>query len=354
MSRRTRESVVVVGPVPPPVHGAARVTDRMSAAIAADAERVVTVDTSAHRADGSALSPLARAGRLLGGLVTVLRETVAGSGVYVGGAGGALLWFQAVILLIARIAGSRVVFHHHSFAYVAQRDPAMATLILLGGPRVLHVVLGESMAVGLRSTYPSVREVLVCSNAGVLPPSDCREQERVGDGIVLGHLSNLSIAKGLRDVVEAFERVRRRDPEARLVLAGPVSDAETEQVLAEVVATYGASVEVTGPVPADAVDAVYRRVDLFCFPSRYVHEAEPLVVLDALRHGVPVVAYAVGCLGELVPGEHLVPLDADYAAAVVRAAESVPDRATPVGSFDDRRAAALAAYEEIVVRLLGG
>jgi glycosyltransferase involved in cell wall biosynthesis len=43
-------------------------------------------------------------------------------------------------------------------------------------------------------------------------------------------------------------------------------------------------------MPNDAVPAVFSGADLFCLPSHYEREAMPLVILEAMRHALAVVA----------------------------------------------------------------
>lgn len=356
MRRRPDGTVVVVGPLPPPVHGAARVTERMRDVLEDRADRVVVVDTSAQRDDGSDLSAPARVRRLAAGLLTLAVATARGATVYVGGAGGALLWYQALVLLVARAARVRAVFHHHSFGAVREPPAAMTALVRLGGTDVIHVVLGSSMADALRRARPRLRDVRVCSNAALLPEAGARHSEErpVPSHRVLGHLSNLSMAKGLGEVVMVFEGLLEEEPGTRLLLAGPPADDEAARLLDDVARRHGRRVEVLGRVAADEVDAFYRRIDVFCFPSRYGHEAEPLVVLDALRHGVPVVTYDVGCLAEVVGPHAVVPPDGDYARAVARTLSGARSSSDELArAFDERRSAALATLDDVVGLLVG-
>lgn len=341
-------TVWVFGPVPPPVHGAARVTQQVRDGLEATAARVVAVDTGG----GSGVVP-----RLLRMVTGVLRLLVSSGGsVYVGGAGGPTLWYQAVVVLVGRLTGRRVAFHHHSYAYVDATMPAMRALTRAGGRRLTHVVLCEGMGQGLRARYPSVADVRVCSNAGLMDAPRALERRGAGgvDGpVVLGHLSNLSLDKGLADVVATLRRCRAEGLDVRLLLGGPAVSAEAQALVDAASAELGDAMTVLGPVARDDIDAFYEQIDVFVFPSRYVHEAEPLVVLDASRHGVPTIAHAVGCLPGMVAPQHLVPVGTDFAGAAVTAVAdlaSVP-AAEVTSRFAERRAAALTAQAELVDHL---
>ena len=81
-------------------------------------------------------------------------------------------------------------------------------------------------------------------------------------------------------------------------------------------------VEWPGAVHGEQRAAFYRAVDLRVFPTVYVHESEPLVILEALAHGVPVVTTRRGCIASvLADGAAVQALDearfVDAAAAVV-------------------------------------
>ena len=355
--RRTtarRPVVRVLGPLPPPMHGASAVTQRMVDALRDDGSAdVVTVDIG----DGGSTARRLRA--LLGGLATFLPALVRRrqDAVYLGGAGGELLWYQAVAVLLGRLAGHRVVFHHHNSSYLTRRLRAMALLVRLGGDRVHHVVLSRDMGERLRARYPVATSLLVCSNASLMPPAEQAERDPVpaGGPVVLGHLSNLTREKGVDVAIETLRTLLTSGVDARLVLAGPCVGDDVEALVSAAAAELAGRLEVTGRLDASQVEAFYRDIDVFVFPSTYANEAEPLVVLDALRHGVPAVAHDVGCLADLLPPDHVVPVGGDLPAAVLDLLHRgglEPSREA-AARFDERRTAAIGVRQEIVDLLVG-
>jgi len=96
-------------------------------------------------------------------------------------------------------------------------------------------------------------------------------------------------------------------------------------------------------------DAFLASLDAFVFPTTYTHEAEPLVVLEALSAGVPIAAFGRGCIGRMVPSS---------AGLVVEVGDDFIDRSLPFlldlacGSFssDAMRRGARVVFEEQVAQ----
>ncbi len=107
----------------------------------------------------------------------------------------------------------------------------------------------------------------------------------------IGFVGRLEARKGQLALVEAFARLRRRHPEARLELVGPVAEPAYAQAIQEAIRTHGLDevVRLTGQV-RDVVGHV-RRWHLFVSLSS--DEGQGLAVLEAMALGVPVVARAV-------------------------------------------------------------
>ena len=115
--------------------------------------------------------------------------------------------------------------------------------------------------------------------------------------IVVSYAGRLIAEKGVVALLEAFTRVRDSHPEADLVLAvagsGPIGD----QLRAE----YGGSkgVEFLGTLDFPAVMSLYRRTDVFVYPSMYP-EGLPTSILEAGLMGCAVIATPRGGTEEVV------------------------------------------------------
>lgn len=107
--------------------------------------------------------------------------------------------------------------------------------------------------------------------------------------------------KGVYELLEAFAVVRRERP-CRLLIAGmgPERDEVARRVAA---ASLAGDVDLLGYVTGDDLAAAYRSAAVFALPS--YREGFPLVVLEAMGYGLPVVTTPIrGCADHLVDGEN--------------------------------------------------
>jgi glycosyltransferase involved in cell wall biosynthesis len=292
--------VLIVGPLPPPMHGSARVTREMSQRIG-ESCRTRVCDTNAQPGTGLAYHLTRIRSYVLAAWVMVTMTRPGRRRVlYIGGSGGLGLWYEVVLVALARLLGWRIAFHHHSYRYLRQPRRAMAAFVRASGPRALHLVLCAGMRDRLRDLYPTASNAIVLSNAIFVGIEPGAGERRDGPGettrpLRFSHVSNLSFGKGLDVVLQSVDACLEAGLDVELDLAGPVSGDEEKQLLQSHLERHGSRIHHVGPIANDEVVAFLARSDYFLFPSRYKHEAEPLVVLEAMAAGVPALMTDVGC-----------------------------------------------------------
>jgi glycosyltransferase involved in cell wall biosynthesis len=55
-----------------------------------------------------------------------------------------------------------------------------------------------------------------------------------------------------------------------------------------------------GPIYGETKERFYQHLDILLFPTKYANEAEPLVIHEALRNGIHVIACDRGAIAELL------------------------------------------------------
>ena len=150
--------------------------------------------------------------------------------------------------------------------------------------------------------------------------------------------------KRLEDAIKAFTLYQRRHaPEASLVMVGSAVGFEGYRTALEILAARLGTRHVffTGPISSEARDAWYRRADVYL--SMSVHEGFCAPLIEALAHGVPVVARGAGAVPETVADAGVVLDDADFPLAAEALHELASSRSTRNALYDaaDRRLAEL-------------
>lgn len=117
------------------------------------------------------------------------------------------------------------------------------------------------------------------------------------DGPYVLFVSTLEPRKGVTDLLDAHQALRRHHPDLELVLAGPAGWGDAPD-------TDRPGVVVTGSLDDDALDVAYRHALALAVPERYAGFGLP--VIEAMARGCPVVTSDAACLPEVGGGAALV------------------------------------------------
>lgn len=157
------------------------------------------------------------------------------------------------------------------------------------------------------------------------PPSAPR-QRRVHEPIRLLHVANLNLVKDQATLLRGMALLKRRGIAFTLEIAGFDARGGDVQCLA---AELGLQAEVAflGFMPHDLLRPLFDRADVLVVSS--IHEAGPLVMLEAAIAGIPTIGTKVGHIADFAPEAAVcVPVgDASaLAAAVEQLARNEPHR----------------------------
>ena len=313
-----RIPIIVIGPLPPPMHGMAKNTALIAEELRARYD-VTVADTSPGaltRSLGYHLTKITKFARAI--VLLILRALSKAPRLYLPADAGLGMYYTIILATLARLTGYRIFIHHRSFAYLDHRRWAMSLLTRCAGAKAIHLLLCPTMSRQFQDLYPHAVRKATVSNAWCIEPA-ARLPDRPSGVLRLGHLSNLSREKGLSDVLATFRELLARGTAARLVLAGPEATPEAAAMLSSARSEFGASLDYRGPVYGEDKDRFYVDIDVFLFPTRYRDEAQPNVIFEAMASGVPAISYGRGCIaGDLVgSGGVVVPTDGDFTAAAL-------------------------------------
>lgn len=258
---------------------------------------------------------------------------------------------------VARAAHPRVpvVYSPHGYAFAGHFESArersayrlVERALALATSRVLCVCEAEAQLA--RGVGASSRVRVVYN--GIAPPGegplDARIAALAAQGPVIGALTLLRPGKGVETLIDAMPAVLARRPDVQLAIVGDGPGLTDLRTRAQSLGVAG-SVSFTGPT--DEPLSALRAMTVFVHPSWA--EAFPYVILEAMALGLPIVATAVGGVGEaLVDGTSGLLVSPRDAGALARALGGLlddPRRMSALGAHAMRRASGSFTLERMV------
>jgi glycosyltransferase involved in cell wall biosynthesis len=307
-----KKALLVIGPEPPPATGMEMATRALVAELRRAAIPYARVDTAdpldelGNRGSWSVHNTRLAFSHLLSALRKSFSRKVGAVYVPIAQAFPGLVR-DIGFLLIAQAARRPVIVHLHGGAfgdfYASQTSPTRLLLRLTVGRAAVGIVLTESLRPALECVLPPER-VSVVSNGIDVP--NAPDQRVASDNTTrVLFLSSLHRRKGPLVFIEAFARAHRECTFLRGTVAGawPSDEIRIETLgLARDLGVEGV-LSFPGSVVGETKQALFQSADIFCFAS-LVPEGQPLVILEAMAAGLPVVAPAwPGIADTVVDGE---------------------------------------------------
>jgi glycosyltransferase involved in cell wall biosynthesis len=242
-------------------------------------------------------------------------------------------------------------------AFFVNYEPHIAAMMSLGRRQLLK--LGRRAQLGLADSAYNAQELASIGyrETAVVPilldvrtldvPTDAplagrlRDAKRDG-GADLLFVGRIAPNKAQHDLVKMLAAYRRvHDPNARLHLVGGSSSTGYVTALRKFVAALGLTdaVNIAGAVSAAELASYWECADALVVASE--HEGFCVPLLEAMHHGVPIVAYGAAAVPETLDGSGLVLRDKDaatFAEAVARVLDDAPLRAQLVAAGHARLA----------------
>jgi glycosyltransferase involved in cell wall biosynthesis len=194
--------------------------------------------------------------------------------------------------LPARMRRPYAVFLHGSEAWDPEMEPARRRAL---AEATLLIANSALTAERVQSANPELRMPEVCT-LSLLPdePSGALDGALVASItprtiLIAGRMNSNERHKGHDDLLDAWQTVLARRPDARLAIVGRGNDAKRLEAKSNALGLAG-SVRFTGFVTDATLDAMLVRAGGFALPSR--GEASALGYLRAMRAAVPCIAGA--------------------------------------------------------------
>jgi len=246
------------------------------------------------------------------------------------------IFFRSLLL-----SGSINTFHCHGFVSAilgwlvssVSRKPFICTeqSIKLRNPvskllaRMVYgkaaLCISSSRAVAKEFGKMGVRNIEIIPNGVDLKLfANRRDSIANKNGFVILSVGRLEKVKGHKYLINAFAEIKKKVPEAKLLLVGDGS--ERKNLERQILDLGLGDVEFIGEIPHEELPHWYHKADVFVMPS--LSEGFGITSIEAMASGVPVVASRVGGLLDIVKdGENGMLVEEGDSQAIVNAVLSL-------------------------------
>jgi glycosyltransferase involved in cell wall biosynthesis len=159
------------------------------------------------------------------------------------------------------------------------------------------IALTENMKMAMQKIYH--RDIVVVPNGITLSdqPDKPGMNDLMSPGKSVLYVGRLETVKGVRYLIRAMKQVCDTIPDARLIIIGDGKEREMLEALS-VQLGIQKNVQFAGEVPHEKVLSFMRQAGVFVLPS--LSEGFPMVIIEALACGLPIVASRVGGVPEIL------------------------------------------------------
>jgi glycosyltransferase involved in cell wall biosynthesis len=216
-------------------------------------------------------------------------------------ASGAGFYKDAIVALLVKAFGKKVVYHFHNKGISLRQDKWLDNLLYrLVFKRAEVILLSKHLYYDIQKYVPKER-VHYCANGipenNTIVPKANNQKGKVQ----LLFLSNLIAAKGVYILLQACQRMQAKQLPFHCSYVGGEGDITAKQ-FQEKVRELGIEdcVHHAGKKYGREKQEAYAQADVFVLPTYYPNECFPLVLLEAMQSSLPIVSTYEGGIPAIV------------------------------------------------------
>jgi glycosyltransferase involved in cell wall biosynthesis len=221
-------------------------------------------------------------------------------------AAGPGFYKDLLIVVILKLFGKNILYHFHNKGVEKNAGNRINSLLYQFAFRKTKVLLLSPSLYHDVARFVKKENVFYCPNG--VPLIDQGDQNFSnafpGRPVRLMFLSNMMVEKGVFILLGACENLKNRGLNFECHFIGPWYEITEEDFAADVAKLkLENSVFAHGKKYNDEKSAFFKSSDIFVFPTFYRDECFPLVLLEAMQHGLPVISTFEGGISDLVLDE---------------------------------------------------
>ncbi|MDR7130549.1 glycosyltransferase involved in cell wall biosynthesis [Algoriphagus sp. 4150] len=215
-------------------------------------------------------------------------------------AGGMGFYKDWPLAMLCKLLSNKFIVHFHNKGVARFHDSGFDDWLYKRFFKNTEVIILAEELYPDVSKYVAADRVHICANGiPTSPLSSGNKPEKAPFTILF--LSNLLIEKGLVDLLKALVLVKSAGIEVKCQIVGGEGDFSSAQ-LQEKIDSLGIADEAVylGKKYGEEKDQLIRSADIFVFPTYYRKECFPLVILEAMSFGLPIITTGEGGIPSII------------------------------------------------------
>jgi glycosyltransferase involved in cell wall biosynthesis len=205
---------------------------------------------------------------------------------------------DCILSMVSRLLGCGVKLHLHGTGLSATDSRIKAWLLKNLFSSCDLILLSESLYQDV-SRFVRPDRITYISNAVETPVIS---ENKLNETIEFLFVANLDERKGVLKAVEVFSEFTKSHEHSVLNIVGAdtvsLSKADLQKKIDAEFSCVSKKINILGSLYGKDKDDIFKSSDIFIYPT--MHDAAPLVVLEALSYGLPVVCSNQGALNDMV------------------------------------------------------